>query len=240
MLKIFGVFQSCGLHSVANFLFQGTSYHKLMALIDTLRDLKVVHQSYRLRVKLDDFDTEDKASVAALLLDWCTSHEEVRALIQGFLLSFLKKFAYDPDQVLAQYVHGLVQETEFCWYSHPNDSAPWEMTVAALIEAVECTSIKLELILAALRQAPAPWSPKIHELRTIGLALKHPKTALITEQEKLVIVKQMVSKYKAGKSYLRKGRGAERLLQRIFSVSTSKEAYEDALKVANVMQVDYF
>jgi hypothetical protein len=104
-----------------------------------------------------------------------------------------------------------------------------------LINSVTCTSTKLDLILSALKQAPAPWSLDVQALNKLGASLHHPNVALIREQEKLVVVKQMVVKYQAGKSYCRQGREAERLLQRIFKVSQSQEALQDGLKVADVM-----
>ena len=49
-------------------------------------------------------------------------------------------------------------------------------------------------------------------------------------------VKQVVAKYQAGREYRRRGREAERLLQRIFKVSCSQEAFNDALIVAEVFE----
>ena len=160
-----------------------------------------MHVEYRLKIKLNDFDVDDKMSVANLLLDWCSSPEEVESLIYNFLKKFLKKFEYDPNKVLAEYIIGLVEDTGFTWWS--SDSAPWEKTVGVMIKAIDCVSTKLNLILEALRQAPVPWSQDIQDLAQLGLSLNHPGVSLITEQEKLVIVKQMVVKYQAGKSYNR-------------------------------------
>ena len=91
-----------------------------------------------------------------MLLDWCSSPQEAQSLIEGFLKGFLKRFGYDLNKVLAEYLVGLVQETEFCWYT--NDSAPWEKTAVVIIEAIDCNTTKFEMILESLRQAPAPWS----------------------------------------------------------------------------------
>ena len=70
----------------------------------------------------------------------------------------------------------------------------------------------------------------------LGLSLNHPSISLITEQEKLVIVKQMVVKYKAGTSFNRQGSEAEKLLKRIFKVRQDSIALQDALSVAEVMK----
>ena len=42
----------------------------LSHLIETLKDLKVLHENFRFRIKLADFDVESKAEVSALILDW--------------------------------------------------------------------------------------------------------------------------------------------------------------------------
>ena len=220
-------------------LSKKSSLNKLERLIETLKDLKVVHEKYRLRVKLHEFDVEDKSLVANLLLDWCTLPEEVESLIKEFLIKFLKRFHYDSNEVLGQYVHGLIEETEFSWYRNTNDAndnAPWEETASIIIKgAISCVSTKLELILAALKQAPAPWSQTIQDLVQLGLKLNHPDVTLIKEQEKMVTVKQIVVKYQAGKSYNRRGMECESLLRRIFKVRQDDIALQDALKVAEVL-----
>ena len=140
--------------------------NKLISLIETLKDLNTLHKVYKLKVKLNDFDVDDKTSVANHLMDWCSSPQEIESLIQNFLKKFLAKFGYDHNEVFAQYVNGLVKETEFCWYY--NDSAPWEKTVLVIIKAIDCISTKFELILTTLRQAPAPWSSDIQDLVQLG------------------------------------------------------------------------
>lgn len=77
--------------------------------------------------------------------------------------------------------------------------------------------------------------PDIQQLVSLGLSLNHPGTSLITEQEKLVIVKQMVVKYKLGKSYNRQGSEAEKLLRGIFKNKQDLVALQDAVKVAEVL-----
>ena len=42
----------------------------LSHLIETLKDLKILHENFRFRIKLADFDVEPKAEVFALILDW--------------------------------------------------------------------------------------------------------------------------------------------------------------------------
>ena len=43
---------------------------ELTQLIETLKDLKVLHQKFRFRIKLSDFDIDNKADVSAAILDW--------------------------------------------------------------------------------------------------------------------------------------------------------------------------
>ena len=73
---------------------------KLEKLIDTLKDLEVVHSKFRVRVQLSDFDIEDKSIVAHLLMDWCTSTEEMKHLLDEFLIQFLAKFKTDKDETI--------------------------------------------------------------------------------------------------------------------------------------------
>ena len=129
-----------------------------------------------------------------------------------------------------------MEQSDSCWYWNPNESAPWESQVILLIKYIDEISLKLDLLLTSLRQAPAPWSPGIKTLAQMGQNLNHPKSILIQEQENLVIVKQMVAKYQAGNTFRRRGREAERLLQRIFKISDDVEAFNDALEVAKVLQ----
>ena len=43
---------------------------ELTKLIETLKDLKVLLERFRFRIKLSDFDVDNKADVAAIILDW--------------------------------------------------------------------------------------------------------------------------------------------------------------------------
>ncbi len=209
---------------------------KLVQLIDTLEDLQKVHTELRLRVKLSDFNVEDKKEAAHLLLDWCTEAEEMRHLLDKFLVAFMNKFAVDKDQALSQYIISLVEESDCCWYHNPNEKAPWQDRVIVLVSYIESCSLKIEAILASLAQAPAPWSPGIQSLAKMGRSLNDPRAESIDEQEKLVVVKQMVAKHQAGNHYRMRGREAERLLQRIFKARLDEEAFEDAVKVSKALE----
>jgi hypothetical protein len=54
---------------------QKSDLYLLTRLIETLKDLKILHQSFRFRIKLADFDIDAKADVAALILDWFQVNE---------------------------------------------------------------------------------------------------------------------------------------------------------------------
>ena len=43
---------------------------ELTKLIETLKDLKDLLERFRFRIKLSDFDVDNKADVAAIILDW--------------------------------------------------------------------------------------------------------------------------------------------------------------------------
>ena len=187
------------------------------------------------QMKLDEFERKDKSEVSICLLDWCYDELEISRLLKNFLLDYLKKFKYDTNQVLSKYLLYLVDQSSFSWYWNQGEAAPWENSVSTLLTYITDDSLKLDLILAILRQAPVPWSNQIKSISIEGCALKDPRTSLLVKEEQLVVVKEMVTKYQAGKSFNRKGREAERLLQRIFQTSTDHEAFQDALRVAQVM-----
>ena len=236
-----------------------TSLHKLIKLLDTLQDLAKLHNQFKIKVshsvctqehnvpnkrvihasfsqmKLDEFEREDKSEVAICLLDWCYDELEISRLLKDFLLDYLKKFKYDTNQVLSKYLLYLLDQSSFSWYWNQGEPAPWENSVSTLLNYITDDSLKLDLILAILRQAPVPWSNQIKSISAEGCALKDPRSSLLVKEEQLVVVKEMVTKYQAGKSFNRKGREAERLLQRIFQTSTDHETFQDALRVAQVM-----
>ena len=62
----------------------------LIELIESLNDLMTLHGELKIRIKLDDFIQEDKSEVCSHLIDWCTNSEEVTALFENFLLSFIR------------------------------------------------------------------------------------------------------------------------------------------------------
>jgi hypothetical protein len=43
---------------------------ELTKLIETLKDLKVLHEKFKFRIKLADFYIDNKAEVSAVILDW--------------------------------------------------------------------------------------------------------------------------------------------------------------------------
>ena len=187
-------------------------------------------------MKLDLFEQEDKSEVAICLLDWCYDEREIDILLKDFLLDYLSKFKCGTDQVLAKYLLHLLDQSSFSWYWNQGEAAPWESSVSTLLKYINDDSLKLDLILAVLRQAPVPWSNQIKTMAAQGCALKDPRTSLLVKEEQLVVVKEMVTKYQAGKSFNRKGREAERLLQRMFQTSGNlSETFQDALRVAQVM-----
>ena len=74
---------------------------RLIELIDNLKDLKILHKTYRLRVKLADFVAEDKTEVVRLILDWCAEAEELTEVINGFLSDFIHRKELQMGDVFA-------------------------------------------------------------------------------------------------------------------------------------------
>ena len=172
------------------------------------------------------------------LLDWCCDEHEIKVLIDGFLLDYLAKFQYNPDDVLNRYLIHLLDHSSFSWYWSQGEAAPWEATASVILQFIKDVSLKLDLTLVILRQAPVPWSSLVKNIAKDGYDLKDPRKDLLTKEERLVTVKEMVTKYQAGKSFNRKGREAERLLQCMFkhlSHENGQDIFNDALKVSQVM-----
>lgn len=210
--------------------------NKIIRFIATLKDLKQLHDTFNIRVKLSDFDDDDKTSVSHLLLDWCTSAKEMKRLINDFLLALLVKFGVDKDQVFASYIQILVKENDCCWYKNPDECAPWQDRVLCLMDFLGSSSLRVDMILVILKHAPAPWSLEIRKLAQFGKDLNEAKSFMIGEYENLVVVKQIVVKYQAGNHYRRRGPEAQRLIQRMFLRKLDEETLQDAISVAKVLE----
>ena len=172
------------------------------------------------------------------LLDWCCDEHEIKVLIDGFLMDYLTKFQYNPDDVLNRYVIQLLDHSAFNWYWSQGEAAPWEATASVILQFIKDVSLKLDLTLIILRQAPVPWSSLVKNIARDGHGLKDPRKDLLIKEERLVTVKEMVTKYQAGKSFNRKGREAERLLQCMYkrlNDGNGPDIFNDALKVSQVM-----
>ena len=107
---------------------------------------------------MNDFNLDDKIIVAHSLLDWCSSSGEMKKLLDGFLLNFLQKFSVEKDQVLSEFIRGLIEQSDYCWYQNES-SASWEEQFIVLIQYVECKSLKVDLILMACQAGMNSWPP---------------------------------------------------------------------------------
>ena len=82
---------------------KSSKLYNLINLIESLEDLMVLHIDLKLRIKLDDFIQEDTTEVCIHLLDWCTNSDEVDALCDNFLLSFILRHNLDKVGILMNY-----------------------------------------------------------------------------------------------------------------------------------------
>eukprot|EP00095_Tigriopus_kingsejongensis_P006550 maker-scaffold515_size150689-snap-gene-0.33 protein:Tk06550 transcript:maker-scaffold515_size150689-snap-gene-0.33-mRNA-1 annotation:"kinetochore-associated protein 1" len=202
---------------------------RLIGLSEDLEDLKTLHCDHRLRVKYDEFANEDKMSVVTLLLDWLSCKDEIKTLVDGFLLDFIGRFNLGSSEVFASYMSELIQTTEFSWHWHFGET-PWEAKAAALIQYIESIDHKAKLILEIAKCAPVPWSIPIRSICDIGMKLNHPLAYPISEQSKMVALKQILRKYDCRTLGLT-GFRSLKLLQFMVK-SKGQEGFEDALEFA--------
>ena len=206
--------------------------HRLIGLIESLKDLDILHKKFRLHVKLANFLAEDKSEVIATLLDWCTESSEITNLVENFLLDYVLRCPGDLEagKIFAEYLRHLVSSSEFSWHWYIGD-APWEPKAKALLPFISSLEDKMECILEIVKSAPVPWSVTITQICSVGIALDHPTARLIKEQETMVGLKQILRRYECRNIGL-KGRELTRLLQFIISKGGRNEGYSDALEVA--------
>ena len=206
--------------------------HRLIGLIESLKDLDTLHKRFRLHVKLAEFLTEDKSEVIATLLDWCTESAEITNLVENFLLDYLRRCPghLESGRIFAEYLGHLVSSSEFSWHWYIGD-APWEPKAKALLPFITSLEDKAECILEIVKSAPVPWSATITQICSVGIALDHPTARLIREQETMVGLKQILKRYECRNLGL-KGRELTRLLQFIISKGGRSQGYSDALEVA--------
>ncbi len=205
--------------------------HRLIGLIDSLRDLEVLHKKFRLHVKLADFLAEDKVEVVASILEWCTETAETAALAKDFLIDYVRRCPGDLDasSIFSDYLRGLVSNSEFSWHWYVGD-APWEAKAEGLLPFVGSVEEKASCVLEVVKAAPVPWSDAVARICAEGAGLDHPLAEAIREQETMVGLKQILKRYECRNLSL-SGRELHRLLQYIVA-NGGERGYADALEVA--------
>ena len=205
---------------------------QLISIIKALEDLLVLHKQFRIKLKLSEFTDPVKFNVISLILDWVNSANEIKTLMDTFLVDFLHRSELDMNKSLTEYILAILDNTSFTWHWHIG-SAPWEEKVATLVQYITNVEDKSEVILEAVKNAPVPWSEVITDLCEAGTKLQHRNSVLIQEQECLVHVKTILRKYDC-KSYMTSGRQADRLLLLLMRRG-GEEGFRDALEISNVV-----
>ena len=206
----------------------------LIQLINSLKDLLILHKQYRIKLKLAEFLDSVKFNVISLILDWVNLSSEIAPLMENFLGAFMLRCDLEVNKTLSEYITNLLDNTNFTWHWHIG-AAPWEEKVASLLHYITSVEDKSEVILEAVKNAPVPWSKTILSICDTGCSLQHHNSVLIKEQASLVNVKTILRKYDC-KSYATSGREAERLLQFLLKKG-GEEGYRDALEVNKVIGV---
>jgi len=205
---------------------------QFIQLINLLKDLLLLKQRFRIKLKLAEIKDENKMNVVTLILDWVMAAEEIPALLDNFLISYIQRHHLELNKTLMDYILSLLHNTNYTWHWHVG-SAPWEEKVACLLPYITSVEDRSTVILECVKQAPVPWSSTISDICELGVNLQHPNSVKIVEQRSLVSVKAIFRKYEC-KNFLSSGREAERQLQLIM-LKGGEEGYKDVLTVAEVM-----
>ena len=205
-----------------------TNLSKLESIIEGLEDLQQLHsKSLRFRVDLDDYIQEDKVKVGSMLVDWCSSTEDLKILHSQFLPDFCAKHAIKIDLILHGFALSTVASDFGTWYSLDDGVvASWQDMIEAIVPMMnQSPDLQIEVILAALQSAPVPWSPVIDNLSQSGLKLTQKLPSAnqkIVEQTKLAKLKTILKKFNC-KSLHVSGREARRVIQRIVKLGGNLE-----------------
>ena len=82
---------------------------------------------------------KDKNFVVIALLDWLVSGEEVPALMDGFLRSYMLKHSIDCDTTLALFVKETLAASSKDWWAW--QEAPWEDKLYAVIHVISNSNV---------------------------------------------------------------------------------------------------
>ncbi|XP_040565262.1 kinetochore-associated protein 1 [Lepeophtheirus salmonis] len=215
-----------------------SSLNKFIRLIDILKDLMILHNNYRLKIKLENFLEDDKIKVARILLDW-TSPEEIPNLIHGYLNEYLQRGSsgkLNVSEVYENYLLDLIEDTSATWHWNLG-AAPWEEKVLALIPFIFSVEKKTLVILKSLKSAPVPWSQSMVDLCAMGSNISSSSYVVaIKEQETLVSLKQILKRYHFRSYEISSKVQAEKMMKIILRKSGgSCEGHNDIKEICNVV-----
>ena len=205
---------------------------QFILMINSLKDLLVLHRQFKIKLKLAEFLDPVKFNVVSLILDWTQSPQELAPLLDTFLCQYLARCGLEQDASLAEYIRNMLENTDYTWHWHIG-AAPWEEKVAALLSYISSVEAKSGVILEAVKVAPVPWSSCVLAMCREGEQLQHSNAVLVKEQASLVSVKTILRKYDC-KSYSTVGREAERLLQ-LLMARGGEEGLRDARAISHVI-----
>ncbi|EFX79172.1 hypothetical protein DAPPUDRAFT_304960 [Daphnia pulex] len=164
-------------------------------LFDSIQDLKemvVLYENYKIPITFSKFTQENKLATIILLLNWLPTAADVGPFLDVFLLPFMRRRALDIDESIFHYILNLLHNSVSWWHS---GQAQWEQIVATLITYIKSIEVQAKSILAALCQAPVPWSSTVTELAEKGKKLEHPLAEKIKEEHSIVPLKTVLRHY---------------------------------------------
>ncbi|KAK4002762.1 hypothetical protein OUZ56_004564 [Daphnia magna] len=200
----------------------------LFDCIQDLDEIVVLYEKYKIPITFSKFTQENRLATVILLLNWLPTAADVGPFLDAFLLPFMRRRALDIDESIFHYILNLLHNSVSWWH---NGQAQWEQIVSTLITYIRSIEVQARSILAALCQAPVPWSPTITELAEKGKKLEHSLAEKIKEEHSIVPLKTVLRHYNIHVFDLNDMHLMDCIIRNILKQQTT-ECLEDALTVA--------
>ncbi|XP_066943514.1 kinetochore-associated protein 1 [Macrobrachium rosenbergii] len=193
-----------------------------------LQDLQLLAEKFRVKIGFREYTQEDKVAVAASILDWLVSGEEVEPLIDGFLRSYFIRHGLEYNTTLAYFVRETLGSADQDWWVW--QEAQWEDKVYAVVNIITDIQLRVECIVECVHIAPVPWSEGTKAMCDAGLALNTSLSSQLEDQRQLVGLKLVLRRHSLHLYKIDNPQLAEVMLRNIVN-RTGDTIMEDALQV---------
>ncbi|XP_064111432.1 kinetochore-associated protein 1-like [Macrobrachium nipponense] len=193
-----------------------------------LQDLQLLAEKFRVKIGFHEYTQEDKVAVAASILDWLVSGEEVAPLIDGFLRSYFIRHGLQHDTTLAYFIRETLRSADQDWWVW--QEAQWEDKVYAVVNIITDVQLRVECIVECVHIAPVPWSEGTKAMCDAGLALNTSLSSQLEDQRQLVGLKLVLRRHSLHLYKIDNPQLAEVMLRNIVN-RDGDTIMEDALQV---------